>query len=185
MNHCLFCGLPFQPGKPTAKFCSAKCRVYANRAAKKATTDPPEGFIGTIPTIAENIAAGKPPAPLKNGMFKFGNMDGTYILIGHTPVKEDDIFIWGHWMQTANRVVKGDTIQGVHVSTVFLGLDHGYSWLPGAKPLLFETMIFEGDLDQFQQRYSTWEEAEKGHAEAVQMVLRNKEGEEVLRKTLD
>jgi hypothetical protein len=45
-----------------------------------------------------------------------------------------------------------------------MGLDH--QWRDG-DPLLFETMIFGGPLDQEQERYSTWEKAERGHAEAV------------------
>ena len=65
----------------------------------------------------------------------------------------------------------------LHVSTVFLGIDHGW----GDKPRWFETMIF-GDRDvmwslggrnrllrttlDYQQRYATWQEAEIGHREA-------------------
>ena len=48
----------------------------------------------------------------------------------------------------------------VSVSTVFL-------W---GHPLLFETMVFGGKLDQEQKRYSTWEEAERGHAAMVERV---------------
>jgi hypothetical protein len=106
---------------------------------------------------------------------------GQYILKGHTPVLEDDIRVWAEWMLAADRVVKSDIVQGVHISTVFLGLDHG--WGPDRKPVLFETMIFGGDLDEFQRRYHTWEEAEIGHAEAVSKVLRNSEGEKTLRET--
>lgn len=59
------------------------------------------------------------------------------------------------------------------VSTVFLGMDHRFDDGP---PLLFETMVFstknwrkgrglsEHDMD----RYSTWDEAEAGHARMVE-----------------
>ena len=50
------------------------------------------------------------------------------------------------------------------ISTVFLGLDHGWS---GGPPVVFETMIFGGPEDQFQERYCTWAEAESGHKRAV------------------
>lgn len=53
------------------------------------------------------------------------------------------------------------------VSTVWLGLDHSWS---GGPPLIFETMIFGGPLDQdYQQRYSTVEEARAGHERAVEV----------------
>ncbi len=53
----------------------------------------------------------------------------------------------------------------VRVSTVFLALDHQHT--PGGPPLLFETMIFGGEHDMWQDRYSTWVEAQEGHARAV------------------
>jgi hypothetical protein len=56
----------------------------------------------------------------------------------------------------------------VRVSTVFLGLDH--SWLSDGPPLIFETMIFGGPHSDHQTRASTWDEAERQHAEAVAMV---------------
>lgn len=55
----------------------------------------------------------------------------------------------------------------VKVSTVFLMLDHQYGDGP---PLLFETMVFGGKLDQEQVRYSTWDEACVGHVEMVKRV---------------
>jgi len=49
------------------------------------------------------------------------------------------------------------------VSTVWLGLDHGW----GQRPLYFETMIFGGKHDGWQARYSTRAEAEAGHAALI------------------
>ena len=42
-----------------------------------------------------------------------------------------------------------------------------------SQPLLFESMVFSrGSLDEeMMERYSTWEEAEAGHARLVQLVL--------------
>lgn len=54
------------------------------------------------------------------------------------------------------------------VSTVFIGLDHRMGG--DGPPALFETMIFGGRLDEFQNRCCTWDEAERMHAEAVRLV---------------
>lgn len=96
--------------------------------------------------------------------------DGQYILEGKTPVLCNDLTTWGEWMQKAERHVANDYLpDGVHVSTVFLGLDHGFHPTDGGTPILFETMIFGGEHDQYQERYATWEEAEEGHKRAVAM----------------
>jgi len=57
----------------------------------------------------------------------------------------------------------------VHVSTIFLGLDHR-PWGAHGPPILFETMVFGGPLDQEQERYGTWEEAAAGHTAMVARV---------------
>lgn len=56
----------------------------------------------------------------------------------------------------------------VRVSTVFLGLNHAWN---DEEPVLFETMIFGGEHDQFQERYHTWTEAENGHKKALAMLF--------------
>ena len=57
------------------------------------------------------------------------------------------------------------------ISTVWLGLDHSFGYLYGEHvPLIFETMIFGGEHDQYQERYSTEEQALDGHARAELMV---------------
>ena len=90
-----------------------------------------------------------------------------YILEGHEPVKVADILTWGRWFETADRHVAKTTISDeIKVSTVFLGMDHSFGHGP---PLLFETMIFGGEHDQYCDRYETWEQAEAGHQKAVEM----------------
>ncbi|HEY6371209.1 MAG TPA: hypothetical protein VIX37_11570 [Candidatus Sulfotelmatobacter sp.] len=90
---------------------------------------------------------------------------GKYILIGQTPVPEPDVLRWGQWFETADRVVFQTQVGASLVSTVFLGIDH--QWGKGP-PLLFETMIFtDGEAEDFQQRCSTWLEAEQQHAHIV------------------
>ena len=93
---------------------------------------------------------------------------GRYILNGKIPVPCEDLIEWASWLQTNERHVGDDHIAGVHVSTVFLGLDHRL----GAEgpPLLFETMIFGGQHDQYCSRSTTWELALEEHAEALELV---------------
>ncbi len=91
-----------------------------------------------------------------------------YILDGHKPVPCNDVLKWAAWFEKADRIVKKTKIDDVRISTIFLGIDHRFG--KGA-PLLFETMIFGRIFDQKMWRYSTWEEAEKGHQKAVEEVF--------------
>ena len=68
----------------------------------------------------------------------------------------------------ARRVAREKVVPGVDVSTVFLGLDHGYGDGP---PILYETMVFGGTLDGEQDRYATREQALAGHEAMKQRVL--------------
>jgi hypothetical protein len=97
----------------------------------------------------------------------FLNEDHTY-----TPC---DLMTWAIQFEEMSRNhtkhVGSDRINGFHVSTVWLGLDH--AWL-GGPPLLFETMIFDNKEDRsdiYQDRYTTWDEAVEGHKRAIQWVL--------------
>jgi len=94
-------------------------------------------------------------------------MPGKYILDGKTPKLCDDIVEWGAWLENAERTVASDTVKSSSVSTIFLGVDHS---LGNGPPLLFETRVFGGKLDQEVNRYSTWEEAEAGHQEMCERV---------------
>lgn len=65
-------------------------------------------------------------------------------------------------------IKKTELPDGKIVSTVWLGINHNYD--EGA-PLIFETMVFKSKkdfeaVDDFCERYSTEEEALKGHEEA-------------------
>lgn len=95
-------------------------------------------------------------------------MNGRYILDGHTPVPVDDLMEWAGKIEKQDRRVALTEQDGITVSTVFLGLDHSMNSGP---PVLFETMIFGGKEDQYCERYCTWEEAEKGHEEAVKIAF--------------
>lgn len=68
-----------------------------------------------------------------------------------------------------NRRVGYDYINECEVSTVWLGIDHNYIY--NGPPILFETMVFlDGISNIYQERYSTWQEAEEGHQRAIQWV---------------
>lgn len=112
-------------------------------------------------------------------------MSDKYILDGHNVVECSDLMKWAEWFETAHRhVAKTDIgvpawkhwlgkhwgikrFEPVRISTIFLGLDHRFGSGP---PLLFETMIFGGKFDQEQWRYSTWDEAERCHRNAVEKI---------------
>jgi hypothetical protein len=96
-------------------------------------------------------------------------MSDYYILKDGEPAQVKDVITWGHWFQNADdqRRIAVDEIGDVRISTVFLGLDHGWN---GGPPILFETMIFGGDHDGYQERYATRTEALEGHARAVVLV---------------
>lgn len=89
-----------------------------------------------------------------------------YKLMGRLAVPCADLTEWGVWFQSADRHVARTEIGPMIVSTVFLGLDHRIG--PGP-PLLFETMIFDDGDDGYQARCETWVEAERHHAEAVEL----------------
>lgn len=94
-------------------------------------------------------------------------MNGRYILKDKIPVLVDDLIEWAKAFEKMNRQVAKDAIGDVSVSTVFLALDHQFG---KGKPILFETMVFGGELDGEQDRYHTWEEAEEGHKNMVKRV---------------
>ena len=85
-----------------------------------------------------------------------------YILVNGKPKRCDNLTEWGRFMETGERIVGKTTLGGgVTVSTVFLGIDHNFLWT-GA-PVLWETMIFGGEFNGYQERYTSKEDAEKGH----------------------
>jgi hypothetical protein len=96
-------------------------------------------------------------------------MNDKYILddLG-MPVLEPDLYAWGRWFETAERHVAQVHLGDVTISTVFLGLDHSWG---GGPPLIFETMVFGGPHDGYQERYSTRTEALMGHALAVRLAM--------------
>lgn len=91
-----------------------------------------------------------------------------YILDGHKVMPASDTLEWARWFEKSSRKVAQTDVDGVNVSTVFLGIDHRFGGQ--GPPIVFETMVFGGPLDQEQERYTTWDEAEQGHAAMVARV---------------
>ena len=94
-----------------------------------------------------------------------------YILDKHgKSVPEPDLIKWSEWFErnTKQRIVKQEIIGKSKVSTVFLSLDHG--WRRG-NPILWETMVFGGKLDQELDRCSgTHKDALDMHKRMVKRV---------------
>lgn len=84
----------------------------------------------------------------------------------HNAVPVEDALEWARWFETANesRRVGRDTVGRADISTVFLGLNQNFG---RGVPLLYETMVFGGPDDGWQDRYSTWDEAIAGHDAVV------------------
>ena len=92
---------------------------------------------------------------------------GDYFILNGRKIVAVTLEEWGRWFEHfPNRRVAEDRIGPVRISTVFLGLDHAL----GDRPQLFETMIFGGEHDEWQERCATYDEAEAMHARAVRLV---------------
>lgn len=83
-----------------------------------------------------------------------------------------NVLQWASWFESHDRAVDYTDIKvarkrenNVYVSTVFLGIDHNFA--RSGDPVLFETMIFGGPNDGYQDRYTTRRDALKGHKKAV------------------
>ena len=93
----------------------------------------------------------------------------------HKPVPAD-VLVAAQWIEDnqKRRIVKQEYIDDIHISTVFLGLDHAYG---GGKPVLWETMIFGGENDQaYQERYASYEQAIEGHQKAINFIKKGNYG---------
>jgi len=66
------------------------------------------------------------------------------------------------------RFIRRKFIGPYHVSTIFLGLDHGHNGVP----MLFETMVFKGNSssDLYCERCTTHRQALKQHQQAIEWV---------------
>lgn len=97
-------------------------------------------------------------------------MNENYILDKDgNPVRERCPLTLARWDEQASRNVGNDKIEDSVVSTVFLGIDHAYSG--NEPPILWETMVFGGPLDQEMDRCpGSRKEAKEMHARMVERV---------------
>lgn len=70
--------------------------------------------------------------------------------------------------------VAQNTLKGLNVSTVWLGLDHGFGNKELDPPIIFETMVFGGDHTEPQWRYATEDAALENHAKIVKAIQDDK-----------
>lgn len=83
------------------------------------------------------------------------------------PIPEEDLMKWGTQMEKANRRVARSTVGRSTISTIFLGSDH--NWTNEGPPILWETMVFGGDLDGECERCSgSRKDAEAMHRRMVE-----------------
>jgi hypothetical protein len=104
---------------------------------------------------------------------RFSSAVETYILDDNgNAVVEPDSARFAEWFERSeNRLLWRDELpNGVSVSTVFLGIDHNLSGR--GPPVLWETMIFGGPHDEYQERYTSSADAFKGHNAAVALAKR-------------
>lgn len=88
-----------------------------------------------------------------------------YILEGKKPVPCSDLQKWGEWIGTPeNRRIEWTDIEGGFISTVFLGIDHNFHG--SGDPVLYETLVQQGGFEHM-ERYSSYDEAVKGHKKYV------------------
>ena len=94
-----------------------------------------------------------------------------YILDDDGNVKgTDSLMEWRVFFKDASkRRIAEDFIRSQRVSSVFIGLDHGFSMR--GPPIVFETMIFGGPHDGWQVRSSSREGILDHHKVAVKMCM--------------
>lgn len=109
-----------------------------------------------------------------------------HFIIRDGEVRLAPLLVWARWSEHSERRVLTTNLGPVLVSTIFLGLDHQYGEGP---PLIFETMLFHSKTrvfdgpfgprryrpewtrdEQTTWRYSTMEEAKRGHRVIVERV---------------
>jgi hypothetical protein len=101
-------------------------------------------------------------------------MSGWYILDNNNKPIPASITEAADWLEEGSdrRTVKRDEIGDILVSTVFLGLDHSFPWNEDKTPVLWETMIFGGEHDQYQERYTSHKDALEGHKKALTLITK-------------
>jgi len=109
------------------------------------------------------------PPLIGNGM-----LTKMYVLDGHVPRLATSLKEWSASFTETKRRVGLYVFKDppIAISTIFLGIDHRFAGT--GPPILFETMIFGNNLPEelqdYQRRCCTWEEAEKQHLTALREI---------------
>jgi len=104
-----------------------------------------------------------PELDVKASGLSFYGFDGKLMSLGQ----------WTSLIEHSEQTVTSTFINGqgkkYWISTVLLGMDYSFGY--GPRPILFETMVFESGpngIREIMGRYSTIQQARKGHRKAVQ-----------------
>lgn len=110
----------------------------------------------------------EPPAWLEGEIPPVTERTHSYFAPDGTPISGDPIEVWRiieerKASDPANHLKHEWMMDNgfIHLSTVYLGLNHGYS--PGLPIRIFETMIFGFADHEYQWRYATRAAAHAGH----------------------
>jgi len=111
-------------------------------------------------------------------------MSEYYVLDGRNVRQASDPIEWAVCFQTQDWRVAHTVAEHYEVSTVFLGANQRA--FTNGPPILFETMVITSDrykqlvpeaesLDEVILRYSSWDDAEVGHATQVRRIAKQVE----------
>lgn len=98
-------------------------------------------------------------------------LEKDHYILEERSIRAVDMLTWATWFESHNRNVAKTDMNGIRISTIFLGLDHNH--FQKGPPLLFETMVFGGEHDGDMARCSTYAQAERMHIAVVRKVLGN------------
>jgi hypothetical protein len=111
-----------------------------------------------------------------DGQFNYG----CYFLNEDKSYRQCSLEDWQNQRRTTEGLSMVSDIVDEHwVSTVWVGIDRGFDM---DKPLVFETMVFPDrnvpKIECYCERYSTYEDAIKGHIAACEWVRQQKESKQ-------
>jgi hypothetical protein len=78
-----------------------------------------------------------------------------------------------NYMKNEYRHLEWTGNDDIYVSTIFTGVNNNFLG-DGRPPILFETMVFGGEYDKAQWRWSTYEQAIIGHKAIAQAIFASK-----------
>jgi hypothetical protein len=96
------------------------------------------------------------------GIAREDNVNLKYKLIDDQVVPCDDLLEWARWYEDPkNRIIIKTKHGSTEISTIFLGIACGIDDM--GRPILFETLILDGENIEYCAQYSTVRQARLGH----------------------